>query len=391
MAPLFDWLNPGVAGAHVRDVRLFSIALLALAALAGWLWARAALHRRRLGNIPLRIHVAGTRGKSTTTRMIAAGLRAGGRRTLAKTTGSEPRLIGPDGLDREFRRRGPASIVEQMRLLSEASSLRAQALVVECMAIRPEMIDASERHLVRATSLVITNVRSDHEEELGADPDAMARAIAWALPPGGRVFMTDEAAHPAIVARARALKCDMTIVDTGGLEPDAANRALALAVCEAHGTPRAQAEFALACATPDPGHFTACDVAAPGGVFRFANAFACNDVESLAQRWRLLAADTNVVLLNARGDRPLRTLAFLKFLAGLPSRPDVIVAGDPLAFRLAAKLDLNVSRLRARDATQILQELAERVKPGSLLWGVGNYRGVGAALAAEIDRRASTC
>ena len=46
------------------------------------------LHKRSLNLIPLRIHVNGTRGKSSVTRLIAAGLREGGMRTFAKTTGT---------------------------------------------------------------------------------------------------------------------------------------------------------------------------------------------------------------------------------------------------------------------------------------------------------------
>ena len=54
--------------------------------------AERAAHRRALHGIGLRVHVNGTRGKSSTTRLIAAGLRAAGRTTLGTTTGSLPRL-----------------------------------------------------------------------------------------------------------------------------------------------------------------------------------------------------------------------------------------------------------------------------------------------------------
>ena len=54
-------------------------------------------HTRTLRQIPIRIHVNGTRGKSSVTRLIAGGLRAGGIRTVAKTTGTMARLIFPDG------------------------------------------------------------------------------------------------------------------------------------------------------------------------------------------------------------------------------------------------------------------------------------------------------
>src|SRR5712691_7943190 len=100
-------------GEHVPAARLFAIALAALAACILWLGLAAWRHRRHLRAVPVRIHVAGTRGKSTTTRLIAAGLRAGGRRVVAKTTGSQPRLILPDGSEAAWPRRGPASVREQ--------------------------------------------------------------------------------------------------------------------------------------------------------------------------------------------------------------------------------------------------------------------------------------
>ena len=59
-----------------------SIALLGgtTALLAALGVAEGIRHRRQLARIPKRIHVNGTRGKSSVTRLIAAGLRAAGLR-----------------------------------------------------------------------------------------------------------------------------------------------------------------------------------------------------------------------------------------------------------------------------------------------------------------------
>src|SRR5882757_5571579 len=140
------------SGEDISDARLFVVALVALAGCMIWQGFVAWRHRRALHSIPMRIHVAGTRGKSTTTRLIAAALRAGGRRVLAKTTGAEPRLILPDGSETTWARRGPAAVREQTRLFAKASRLGVDTVVVECMAIRPEFIWASEKHLVQATT-----------------------------------------------------------------------------------------------------------------------------------------------------------------------------------------------------------------------------------------------
>ena len=56
-------------------------------------------HTFVLSQLPIRIHVNGARGKSSVTRLIAAGLREGGLKTMAKTTGSAPRIINEFGSD----------------------------------------------------------------------------------------------------------------------------------------------------------------------------------------------------------------------------------------------------------------------------------------------------
>src|SRR5260370_24235129 len=120
-------LLTGFTAEHVPDARLFAIALAALACCIVWLGAAAWRHRRNLRAIPVRIHVAGTRGKSTTTRLIAAGLRAGGLRVVAKTTGTEPRLIRPDGSEVAWPPRRPPSAREPTRVLAKAVRLRRHA------------------------------------------------------------------------------------------------------------------------------------------------------------------------------------------------------------------------------------------------------------------------
>src|SRR5215475_228677 len=237
-------------GEHISDARLFVVALFALAGCILWQGIMAWLHRRALRSIPVRIHVAGTRGKSTTTRLIAAALRAGGRRVVAKTTGSEPRLILPDGREEIWPRRGPASIHEQMGFVRRAAQLGADTIVVECMAIRPEFVFASERHLIEATTTVITNTRADHLEDIGASSEASAQALTWSICANGHLVVTSEAASPALLQRAKACGTSVTVVDTRGFNPIEADRALALAVASAHSVPAAIAEPAMDRAAP---------------------------------------------------------------------------------------------------------------------------------------------
>jgi gamma-polyglutamate synthase len=383
------------SGEHISDARLFALALITLAGCALWQGLVAWRHRRTLRAIPVRIHVAGTRGKSTTTRLIAAALRAGGRTVVAKTTGSEPRLILPDAREEAWPRRGPASVREQVRFVARAAALGADTVVAECMAIRPELVFASERHLIEATTTVITNARADHLEDIGESPEASAQALTWSVCTNGKLIVSTEAASPTLLARAKALGTAITIVDINALAPIEADRALALAVCEAHGVPAEIAGPAMTAAAPDPGSFLERTLEVDGMPLRFANAFSCNDVASLALLWPTVqAGERPVVLLNARRDRPLRTQRFLAYLATQVPTPLLFVVGDPLAVRLARRSGFApdaVRRLRARAPADALRELAACASAGGVIWGIGNYQGFGARLTAELAGRDATC
>ena len=76
---------------EILPVLVMTLALFVLGVLEN------ALHQRNVEKIPIRIHVNGTRGKSTTTRLIAGILRQAGYRVVAKTTGTAARLIFEDG------------------------------------------------------------------------------------------------------------------------------------------------------------------------------------------------------------------------------------------------------------------------------------------------------
>ena len=380
-------------GAHLTDATLFAIAAATLLCCLTWMWLSALRHRARLRAVPVRIHVAGTRGKSTTTRMIAAGLRAGGRKVLAKTTGSEPRLILPDGTESTWPRRGPAAVREQTRLIAKASRLGVDTVVVECMAIRPEFIWASEKHLVQATTAVITNTRPDHVEDIGCDADAAAHAARWVVPTNGQLVVAAEAMTPELQTRSDTRGTVIIVVDTADLAPKAADRALALAVCATHGVTADIAGPAMDADNDDPANFSERTLNIGGKNVRFANAFACNDVASLGLLWPQ-RINVDVVLLNARPDRPLRTKLFLEFLAARNPTPLLFVVGDPLAMRLARRAGFHsetLRPLRAREAEAAMAELAAATPSGGTILGVGNYHGFGAKLIAAVARQGTPC
>ncbi|RTZ96436.1 MAG: hypothetical protein DSY36_00860 [Candidatus Neomarinimicrobiota bacterium] len=140
-------------------------------------YVEASNHRRIIAAIPLRIHVNGTRGKSSVTRLIAAGLRAGGLRTFAKTTGTAPRIIDAEGKDRIIHRLRSASIGEQIRLMRFFAKEKPDAVVMECMAVQPEYQWISEQKMIKSHIGVITNARPDHLEEMGPTLDDVRKSL----------------------------------------------------------------------------------------------------------------------------------------------------------------------------------------------------------------------
>ena len=78
------------------------------------------LHQKRIYSIPIRIHVNGTRGKSSVARLIGAGMRGGGISTLTKVTGTEPYLVLENGIKMPINRKGFANVIEQLGIVKFA-------------------------------------------------------------------------------------------------------------------------------------------------------------------------------------------------------------------------------------------------------------------------------
>jgi hypothetical protein len=174
-----------------------------------------------------------------------------------------------------------------------------------------------------------------------------------------------------------------------------ANWWLARAMCEALGTGEV-ADQAIREATLPQG-FRLREIEVAGRTVRFADAFACNDVRSLGELWARhapAASEPVVVLLNARGDRPLRSRAMLRFLATREREVTLFLAGEGLIWLgcLARRLGFaHITRLRRADPRAVLERLAAAAAPGTTIWGIGNHQGLGAALGRLLDERRAAC
>ncbi|MCB1059615.1 MAG: poly-gamma-glutamate synthase PgsB [Calditrichaeota bacterium] len=303
--------------------------LIAFFALLAFAVAEFLLHQRRANNIPIRIHVNGTRGKSSVTRLIAAGLRNGGIRTVAKTTGTLPRIIDTDGKEIPIVRKAGANIIEQVKVFKYFTRKKPEAIVIECMAVNPEYQWICEHKFVHATVGVITNTRLDHILEMGPTLENVTRSLCNTLPIKGIAFTAEQNMFWMMRKEAEAAECKLLRVNTDSVTylelgqfsyiEHADNVALALAVCEHYHVPREVALEGMYKAFPDPGALKVMEAEENGRVVQFINALAANDPMSTLAIWqkvKILSTDLGKVcfMLNTRADRYDRTIQLLEMV-----------------------------------------------------------------------------
>ncbi len=371
-------------------------------------------HRRRLQRMRVRIHVNGTRGKSSVVRLIAAGLRESGLRVCAKTTGTLARMILPDGHELPIYRPAGANIIEQKRIVATANNHDAEVLVIECMALNPLLQSLSELELVRATHSVITNARPDHLDVMGPDAAAVARALAGTVPRKGKLF-TAERDHLSVFEHA-AKDRDSTLAEFSSLDDmlgaegakaaldgfrhteHADNVALALAVCRDLDVDDDVALRGMHNAAPDPGAMTERKLDFFGRAIIFVNGFAANDEVSTRQIWsfareRHSEADRAIAVFNCRADRPERSLSLGRACVDWEPADKVVLMGTGTYVFADAAVDagLDPSKLvfvEGMSVEQTFERIVSLVGTSALVMGMGNAGGGGLRLASYFNNRA---
>ncbi len=353
------------------------------------------LHRRKLRRLPIRVLVNGTRGKSSVTRLIAGALREAGVRTIAKTTGSAASIILEDGTEMPVPRKHGARITEQKAFTRLAVARGAKAVVVECMAVRPESQKAFSSQLVRPSLSVITNARVDHIEEMGAAESDTVAALALSIPRNGVLVSADRRFKGF---SNRFVEADPSLIDADTLAGFAyplfaENLALALAVSGELGIDRATALRGMAAARPDIGVMRIYRIEASPFPSIVVSGFAANDRRSTELVWEKAAESLPsglpvILLYNNRADREYRIAEFLSLPSVLAHISLVAVTGDHakkvarLFSRRGAK---TLAVEKSMDCEVLLASLGRRSGGEYILFGVGNIHGMGRDLVEYCD------
>ena len=358
--------------------------------------------RRR---VPVRILVTGTRGKSSVVRLIHRAMMERGLAAVAKVTGSAARILLPNGIEKPVRRHGRASILEQRHLLVGAARRSSRFLIVEAMAIDPEVARAEAETIIRPTHVVVTNARIDHLGPAGDTVVSVAEALACSVPASARTYLLRSElageAGPVLRDAVSDLVAVTPQVEAVAEDEDLSsfpfrdNISLAVHVCQDLGISRASVLRAARTAPPDPGAFRL--HRATSGDAVILNAFAANDplsTQRILQSSRAahpeLAVRDTVVVLNVREDRADRTKLWIDHLCKPEWAADLLVLlGDraqcvAASRLLRASVDGPVLCPRLHRPSEITDYLVT-LRPSSLLLCVGNFADTGKRLTEYWD------
>lgn len=369
-------------------------------------------HERNLASIPIRIHINGTRGKSSVVRLVAAAMRAHGIKVVAKTTGTLARLINASGAELPVYRPGCTSVLEQLRMVNVAAREGAEAIVIECMALRPALQSICELRMIRSTHGVVSNAWPDHLDVMGPGVRDVALALAGTTPVRGVLFTTEREHLPIFERACRDRDSRLVALGQNDIEEvrdeeierfsyleHKENVALALAVTRSLGIPRAVALEGMLCAEPDAGALRELEVDFFGRRVVFVSGFAANDPIAAERVWRLTlerhsAVVRRIMVINCRLDRPERSRQIGEALSGWPSADRYLLVGTgtyALA-RTAVATGLPphaLVSLEGRSAPDVFEEIMGVCGRSTVVMGSGNIAGVGLELLRLFQNRAT--
>jgi len=356
---------------------------------------------KAIAKIPTRIHVTGIRGKTTTARLIGAALRYHGWRVVTKTTGKAARLIDPEGTERGIRgHHEQPNLREQPRIIeSVADAGGADAIVFECMSIRPKNMIA-ESKFVRSTISVITNVRADHLDVMGPSLEDVAWNLSGIVPSNGVVVTAEKKYLPIIRKRAEEKNAKVIEVDPDTV-PDEnfskfhymifkENIAIAIRVCELLKVPPDEALKGMLDAKPDPGLTRILNGVIANHDVRLIAAFGVNDVDStrlvfqeLSRRGDIEEQRMLVGMFHAREDRVTRTLEFAQAMARISFEKIIVVGEMTNLFVSQATREgypkekiANLGPVNPPAIMDFLSKMTLETGQGVILFGCGNMIGI---------------
>ena len=345
---------------------MLTYVLILIALYIGWLVYEKWENDRALASFCHVIHVNGIRGKTSVCRLIDAHLRGAGLKVFTKTTGSTPFYIDVAGQEHQIRRRGGANIHEQLAMIRRARKEGAEVLILECMAVQPELQRTAQEQIVKGDMVVITNVRYDHIFEMGDSLEDIAESLSATVPRDGVLFTADQDFYGFFEKKCQEKGSHAVLCREA---PWTENEAIAVEVGKYLHIPEDSFREHVQGYQED---FGACKLyELPKGPF--LNLFSANDPQSTKKRLDEYQGSSpeTVFLYNHRADRPDRLLLFIRHFFPLVEFREILVMGEDRsqAVRLLKKAGFDRTR-EIKDWHEALEG-----RSGELLVGLGNIKG----------------
>lgn len=344
---------------------------------------------RCVNKLRIRIAVNGTRGKSTVTEYISTLLRNNNISTISKVTGIIPTLHTKTGNKEEVKRRGPARVTEQFKIIRNACKEKVDALVLENMTINPEL-QKIESTAFKPLFYIITNIREDHLEETGVDPKERVQAICNAIPRNTTVITAERKFENEIKTAAIGKGSKYIHIDSFKEEINLTNSSViydnvAIALCVARELNLKTEVFLEKINEFKPKQDSA--IVVNDNRINFINGFAINDVPSakilLNELETKFTKDQNrIIIFNSRADRPLRSKQFVEWFAQLENISRFIITGDHIGYTnrelIKKGLDKNkITLWKKNESKKAKEKLSEFVSNSTSVIGLGNIKNDG--------------
>ena len=385
------------------------LSIIVVAAIVGII--EFALHQKRIYSIPIRVHINGTRGKSSVTRLVGAGLRAGGISTITKVTGTFPRLILEDGTETYIHRKSSANIIEQLSIVKYAAQQKSQALVMECMALQPQYQWITENRMIHSNISVMTNVRMDHVDVMGHTLHEIAETMGKTIPKNEHLFTSENVIPQTLKKIADKRNTVSHFIDSGSVTLDEMkgfsyiehrdNVALAIAICEYLEVDRKTALEGMYMAIPDSGALMCFRVDAFSKQLFFYNAFAANDPDSTFMVWHKIKDEIGlkgirIILLNTRHDRMDRAKQLAELVANklnneidyliLMGQSTEVVENMTIGYGFPKKKIINLGWVAPAD---VFEKALSVTNSTSTIIAIGNMGGMGSETAEFFEHRST--
>ncbi len=339
-----------------------------------------------LKKVPLKILVNGTRGKSTSVKLIYDILRVNGFKVFAKTTGNYPQIYFPNNEIKTIKRYAPAGIIENIRYLHFMARKKPDAIVLECNALQAETQRILSNFIFKPDYIVLVNILPDHQEIMGGNLNKNVSVIAESLFKKSKLIVnqntfdllkkSDIKNSKILIAGNEKLPVNVQNIPENVLESQwqlisTFSNDLNL---DDSKTKKVFQEFWNKISNE-------ISVSLPDKNIELWDLFSVNDIISTEQfiNFRLEKGAENstiTFLLNCREDRPLRTKDFSKLISGTfpESRVFLIGSGRQLAARLFKKQGFPAKSILMLSKQSLLQKFELGFTQKTLLFCVGNYK-----------------